>query len=430
MNRWFVFSNNEANTLVHLEHQRQLLVVAAIALAILAGASAMLFTLYRQARQAKLAAEHSSEVKSEFLANVSHEVRTPMNGIIGMADLLVRSGLPPEQHGYALTIAESARVQLNILSDILDSAKIEAGRMMLERIPFSPETVARDVFARFESAAAAQSVALRLEISGAPAAVMGDPLRLQQVLANLVSNAVKFTESGSVTLAVAGQGEDTGRIEFSVIDTGIGITTDEQARIFEPFGQADRSTTRRYGGTGLGLTIAARLVSLMGGRLEVESAPGSGSRFSFHLHLEPAPQPSASADAARQVDLQCSLPVLVVEDNRTNQAVASALLRSLGIRPVLARDGEEAVNLCQAEGFSVILMDCHMPVMDGFEATRRIRALASQVRTPIIALTAAATPEDRKRALSAGMDDVLTKPVSHADLQAALIRHLPRSPVA
>lgn len=290
VDRWFVFSNIEANSLANLQRPERNNVYTHIALGIVVLFLGLLVCMYRQARRAVRAAERANRAKSEFLANVSHDVRTPMNGVIAMADLLLTTPLTPEQHDYADTIRQSADLQLAILNDLLDTAKIESGKLVLESVAFSPVHLLEQVRLAFSATAAEKGLRLVLNCKALPKVVMGDPLRLRQALTNLVSNAIKFTSRGDVT--IEGQSMDDGEsamLAFSVSDTGIGIGPQLKSRIFEPFTQADTSTTRRFGGTGLGLSICASLVELMGGLLQVESMPGAGSRFWFSLFYPSRP---------------------------------------------------------------------------------------------------------------------------------------------
>lgn len=425
VDRWFVFSNIEANSLAELASQRSTNQIALLWLVLLTVMLGLLAVYYRRAQAAKVAAECASRAKSEFLAAVSHEVRTPMNGVIGMADLLVQATLSTDDHECAVTIAESARLQLAILNDILDSAKIEAGQLSLECIPFRVTEVLHDVYASFRPAAAARGLELELSCSDVTATVLGDPLRLRQILSNLVSNAVKFTPAGKIILEARAIPSNATEIHFAVTDTGIGIAPEVQARIFDKFTQADRSTTREYGGTGLGLSISQSLVTAMGGLLRVESTPGAGSRFWFEITLKPAIEDCESAPDLSDVNIETSLPILVVEDNRVNQKVVTAVLRNLGLGTDIAENGYEAIQKYASGSYAAVLMDCHMPGIDGYETTRRLRALAGK-HTPIIALTAAAGSSDRERALRSGMNDFVSKPIDRIQLAMKLSKWIPR----
>jgi hypothetical protein len=392
------------------------------ALAAVALVGGLHLAIFRRSRRHRAAAERARLAKSEFLANMSHEVRTPLNGVLGMADLLLKTPLSPEQREYALTIRESAGLQLTILDAILDAARIEAGKMTIESIPFSPAELTAQIHMAFRGAAAEKGLELELKTKNLPDAALGDPRRLRQVLANLASNALKFTSQGRVTIEASAAGEGgAAHLIFSVSDTGLGIAPADQRRIFDMFTQADGSTTRRAGGAGLGLSNCRGLVALMGGSIHLESEPGVGSRFWFWLPLEPAriaPEPAAGSAGPA---LRSELPVLVAEDNPVNRKVALALLRSLGLAAETANDGLEAVQKCASGQYAIVLMDCHMPGIDGYEATRRIRALP-RPRMPIVALTAGAGQNERLAALDAGMDDFLAKPVRRQELADTLAK--------
>ena len=387
---------------------------------------------------AKDRAEEASRAKSDFLANMSHEIRTPMNGVLGMAELALDAQLPAAQREQLQTICMSAESLLVVIDDILDFSKIEAGQLSIEPVATELAVLARATVESFELRARQKGLALRCELAAdLPAAVLVDPGRLRQVLVNLLGNAVKFTAAGTVSLAVGHEGVlDDGRVAltFAVRDTGVGIAPQRLEAIFQPFTQADTSTTRRFGGTGLGLTISSRLVALMGGGLTVHSTERVGSEFMVRLPAMPAdadvarstvvrplrrlpsdvvPAPAAAAVPATAA-IQDELRVLVAEDNPVNQRIAQQLLRKRKLAVTLADDGRQAVDAFEAGRFDLVLMDVQMPEMDGFEAVAAIRALEhSQGRphTPIVAVTAHAMVGDREKCLEAGMDAYLSKPL-------------------
>ncbi len=375
-------------------------------------------------------AEAANQAKGDFLATMSHEIRTPMNGIMGMLQVLGHSPLSTAQKNQVDIASSSADTLMRLLNDILDFSKIESGKLDFEQITFPLPEAINDVVALLRGRAVEKGLTLTLTLSpDLPAFVTGDPIRLKQVLLNLTGNAVKFTERGTVELAVSVLPSDaaTARIRFCVRDTGIGMDAETQAKLFQVFSQGDSSMTRRFGGTGLGLAISQRLVKRMGGQITVASTTDSGSEFSFELTMSRAAAPASTRGNANPDIPKLKGRALVVEDDRVNQRVIELLLERLGLTCVIASDGAASVELVTAQAWDVILMDCQMPGMDGFEATRQIRLRLAGRPLPIIALTANAMTGDREACVAAGMDDFLAKPVNQDELYTCLKRWLPES---
>jgi PAS domain S-box-containing protein len=384
----------------------------------------------RALKAAHDAALAAADLKSQFVANVSHEIRTPLNGILGMTRFLERSPLDARQKEYAETIHYSAEALLGLINDLLDFSKMEAGRLRIEHIVFDLPRLLREVAALYQARAEAKGLRIQLDLGDdLDQWVVGDPLRLRQILLNLLDNAIKFTEKGDIRLGarVRERNPEHSHIRLSVRDSGIGIPEAALGRIFQAFSQADGSTSRKYGGTGLGLAISRQLAELMGGTLSVESTPGRGSEFSIDLPVIISEQPPEETEPGESSATRLSGRILVAEDNPVNQKVTRYMLENLGIEVVIANDGKEAFETLGDARFDLVLMDCQMPEWDGLMATRAIREreeASGSARVPIVALTANAMSGYGDTCREAGMDDYLAKPLREEDLTRVLHRWL------
>jgi len=390
---------------------------------------------FNHLKELKRKAEETAKMKSQFLANMSHEIRTPINGIVGMSYLVLQTDLTPRQKSYIEKIEESSKSLLAIINDILDLSKIESGKLVIDKVNFNLNKVVKNSLNLIRFNAKKKGLKIKIKYQkGVPKKLYGDSLRLSQILNNLLSNAVKFTQKGEIVLTISKIEENLFR--FEVKDTGIGLKEEEQKKIFKAFSQADGSTTRDYGGTGLGLTISKQLVELMGGRIWVESQYGKGSNFIFELELKEAqiskePETEIKIEEKniqnrlkRDINLLKNCKILLAEDNEINQEIISGLLENSSIKLDIAKNGKEAIEKFKKNSYTLILMDIQMPLMDGYEATKIIREIDKDI--PIIAITANAMKEDIKKSELYGMNSHINKPIEVEELYGTILKYTPQ----